>query len=399
MRKTSKEGVTEAASTAKELAECVIIEVIDSMPKKGKSPKKGVPDEEPKDATDEKKTEKETVAKETKAKEDEKEPEPPKGKTEMPPNEYYMRPPYGYPSYPTPPTAGHFMPPSGKGDKGEETKGPQADLNMPPLHAGMHPQFPPPYGYGPPPPYGMVPLPYYPAPGSPYGAPMPPHWPPSGPSPYAGMPPPFVPPDASPRAYPPPPQGAFEDARFKAVAEDGQESMNGEETEMRSPAGHAKLYVKSKAKLPKKHKDLREKKNSQSRRRAAALRERVKAISDKPENDRTQEEKELLASYEEKRAKKNNRSRVRAVEKNQEATRILEKPEEERTETEREFIHSYLTTKAIKNKGDRDRRMRNKMAKKGVLGNFQAKQQKDEWYQQQDTLPPDLQSPWPGAAV
>lgn len=98
-------------------------------------------------------------------------------------------------------------------------------------------------------------------------------------------------------------------------------------------------------------------KNSQSRHRAARLREKVDTIKVKGEG-MTEEEAQLYNTVEERRSRKNNRSRERALEKKAELDRITAKPENERTPEEKEILDIAVNAKKRKNEGDRLRRER-----------------------------------------
>lgn len=131
-----------------------------------------------------------------------------------------------------------------------------------------------------------------------------------------------------------------------------------------SSASRARLYVKSKVPTRQEILDRRARKNSQSRARAAKLRERIDIIQLKPESERTEEEKEVYNSYQYRRQRKNDRSRERAIEKKAEIERILAKPENKRTKIENEFLEIALSAKQRKNQGDRLRRQRIKQMKR-----------------------------------
>jgi hypothetical protein len=131
-----------------------------------------------------------------------------------------------------------------------------------------------------------------------------------------------------------------------------------------SSASRARLYVKSKVPTRQEILDRRARKNSQSRARAAKLRERIEIIQSKPENERTEEERDLYNSYQYRRQRKNDRSRERAIEKKNEIERILSKPENKRTKIENDFLEIALSAKQRKNQGDRLRRQRIKQMKR-----------------------------------
>lgn len=81
-------------------------------------------------------------------------------------------------------------------------------------------------------------------------------------------------------------------------------------------------------------------------------------IQNKPDSERTEEERELWIKHEEKRRKKNDRSRERAVEKKDEVDKILSKPEEKRTKMEKQYLEVTIEARKRKNEGDRERRKR-----------------------------------------
>jgi hypothetical protein len=130
-----------------------------------------------------------------------------------------------------------------------------------------------------------------------------------------------------------------------------------------SSASRARLYVKSKVPTRQEILDRRARKNAQSRSRAAKLRERVEGIASRPDIERTEEERDLLDSYQYRRQRKNDRSRERAIEKKTEIERILSKPEKKRSKIERDFLETALYAKQRKNHGDRMRRQRIKQQK------------------------------------
>jgi len=103
------------------------------------------------------------------------------------------------------------------------------------------------------------------------------------------------------------------------------------------------------------------KKNAQSRARAAKLRERIKSVKDLEEEQKSEEQKKLIETFEERRRRKNERSRERAIEKKKEIERILSKPESIRTDKEKLDLEIAMRAKEKKNRGDRIRRERIKM--------------------------------------
>lgn len=102
-------------------------------------------------------------------------------------------------------------------------------------------------------------------------------------------------------------------------------------------------------------------KNTQSRARAARLRERIQEIHKKPEDARTEDDLKVIEIFEERRRRKNERSRDRAIEKKQQIEKIMSKPEGKRTKEERKIYEITMSSKARKNEGDRIRRERIKM--------------------------------------
>ena len=104
----------------------------------------------------------------------------------------------------------------------------------------------------------------------------------------------------------------------------------------------------------------RDRKNAQSRARAAALRDRLIEIGKKPEELRTDDEKQLMSTNEQRRDRKNKRSRERSLNAKTELERIQAIPEEEKTQEQIEFFIKYTTQRDRKNEGDRLRRNRMK---------------------------------------
>lgn len=300
-----------------------------------------------------------------------------------------MTPPWHHPStlYPPPPYGGY----------------PPYHLHMPPAS----PYMPPPYSYGDP---NSAPLP-------PYDSRMPPvpaNWPPSGHFSYNVGP-------YSQETAPKPFQGSFtfgepsKNAGAAAADEEGpDQDATGDESLPDDPKPTESLgfFKNPKQKLPSKQQILhrRARKNDQSRARAAKHRETIALIEAKNENDRTPEEKELLALHNARREKKNNRSRSRAIEMKEEIYRILNKPEAQRTDTENAFLSEKLDSKQRKNMGDRNRRKRIKVAKQRVGDHLQDMCQRSfeeikgevQRNAQQEMLHPEQrgQSPtWPPAHV
>jgi hypothetical protein len=130
-----------------------------------------------------------------------------------------------------------------------------------------------------------------------------------------------------------------------------------------SSATRPRLHVKAKIPTRQDILDRRARKNAQSRARASRLRERIDAIESKPENERTQEEQDLLDKDESRRQNKNIRSRERAIEKKMEVKRILAIPEKKRSKIERDFLDNTMDARSRKNLGDRMRRQRIKQSK------------------------------------
>jgi hypothetical protein len=104
----------------------------------------------------------------------------------------------------------------------------------------------------------------------------------------------------------------------------------------------------------------RERKNERARARAAHERNQIEHLKRKGETGQQldPDEEEKLHVYERKRARKNERSRVRSQETKDAIQTIQAKPEEKRTEREREFLGMELERKNRKIEGDRLRRQR-----------------------------------------
>jgi len=131
-----------------------------------------------------------------------------------------------------------------------------------------------------------------------------------------------------------------------------QESMQKNMNEMsKSPSDHSQPQTSTRS-------DRKEKKNAQSRARAAKLREKIAEVKHKGNDHKTEEELRLLQIFEERRRKKNERSRERAIEKKMEIERILAIPEAERTPEDVNTLDVALKAKQKKNEGDRIRRER-----------------------------------------
>jgi len=125
-----------------------------------------------------------------------------------------------------------------------------------------------------------------------------------------------------------------------------------------SNTARLKTYIKPRIPSTQEVLDRRSRKNAQSRARAAKLRERIIEVENKPESERTEEERTIYQQYEARRQRKNDRSRERALEKKEEIDRILSKPEKKRTKIEKQFLETALSAKKRKNEGDRLRRQR-----------------------------------------
>lgn len=216
---------------------------------------------------------------------------------------------------------------------------------MPPPHH----YYPPPYPYGPPPPHHHHhPLPpYYP---DPTGPPPPRYGGEEGPgSPYA----PRGQDDSnSKRAH------SLQSARNEEDEDEEDDDDINEDDENSAVMARLKTYIKPRVPTTQDVLDRRQRKNAQSRSRAAKLRSRILEIEMKPESERTEEELRIWQQYEARRQRKNDRSRERALEKKEEIDRILSKPEKKRSKIERQFLETALSAKQRKNEGDRLRRQR-----------------------------------------
>lgn len=150
----------------------------------------------------------------------------------------------------------------------------------------------------------------------------------------------------------------------KVIQESMQKNMN---EISKPPSDHSQPLQ------PSTRSDRKEKKNAQSRARAAKLREKIAEVKNKGDEQKTDEEIRLLQIFEERRRKKNERSRERAIEKKMEIERILAIPEAERTPEDVTTLDVAMKAKQKKNEGDRIRRERikNSMTRKkppGVRG-------------------------------
>lgn len=116
--------------------------------------------------------------------------------------------------------------------------------------------------------------------------------------------------------------------------------------------------------------DRKEKKNAQSRARAAKLREKISEVNGKPDELITDEEMKLLQIFEGRRQKKNDRSKERAIEKKIEIERILAIAESKRTPEDANALDVFMKSKQKKNEGDRIRReqIKSSIVRKKSLG-------------------------------
>jgi hypothetical protein len=103
--------------------------------------------------------------------------------------------------------------------------------------------------------------------------------------------------------------------------------------------------------MPQEVLDRRERKNANSRARAAKHRVIVQQLELKPEHERTLEEQQLVDTHYKRRSHKNTRSRDRALEKKAEIERILSKPDHRRSKLEKQFLDNALSSKSRKNEG------------------------------------------------
>ena len=102
----------------------------------------------------------------------------------------------------------------------------------------------------------------------------------------------------------------------------------------------------------------RQMKNSQSRQRTAALRERLATIIGKPEWERTPEEVDLLRKDEERRLHKNQQSKERSKKTKDRMTVISQMAPDERTPEESAWLDEQIRKRKHKAEGDRLRRKR-----------------------------------------
>eukprot|EP00578_Thalassiosira_sp_NH16_P019827 CAMPEP_0181096084 /NCGR_PEP_ID=MMETSP1071-20121207/10847_1 /TAXON_ID=35127 /ORGANISM="Thalassiosira sp., Strain NH16" /LENGTH=498 /DNA_ID=CAMNT_0023178475 /DNA_START=85 /DNA_END=1582 /DNA_ORIENTATION=- len=211
-------------------------------------------------------------------------------------------------------------------------------------HRPPYPPPPPGYEHYPPPP-GFYPYPPHYPPHPHFGYPPPP------PGYYPPPPPGYYPPPGHPNHLPPPrpqvpPVGELDPSTGTFIYGGPPPSQPG-------PAKRSRLRIKT----PQDIMNRKIRKNSQSRHRAARLRDKVDTIKSKGE-ELTEEEAQLYDTVEERRHRKNNRSRERALEKKAELERITAKPEDERTPQETEILNIAVNAKRRKNEGDRLRRER-----------------------------------------
>lgn len=96
----------------------------------------------------------------------------------------------------------------------------------------------------------------------------------------------------------------------------------------------------------------------EKRKKEAELKIRMKIIERKNEEEKTEEELRLYASFEQRRKRKNERSRERTKENKIEMDRIMAIPEHERTANDKRWLATHLTAKKRKNLKDRERRKR-----------------------------------------
>ena len=185
-----------------------------------------------------------------------------------------------------------------------------------PHHGGY---YPPPY----PPPY------YDYGPHSGGGYQYPPHGYPPHSQPYHYMPPS---PEAPPYAYSPP---------YQAAPPSSQVHRNPQPPH-----------------FPEVDSDRKLRKNGQARQRSAHNRQLIADIEAKPEEERTEEEAEMLRRYIERRDHKNTQSRERAQLKKDKEAYIMGKPEHERTAEEQEWLEEHNSKRSRKHEGDRLRRQR-----------------------------------------
>lgn len=285
-------------------------------------------------------------------------PPSPYGYTGVPPYPGGPPPPYG-PSYPPPffPTApgAYYPPPPGYAPPGSPSPS-RSDGHMNEHGHASSPGRGEAGGYGmpyPPPPYD----PYQPPP---YGSAYPIGAPPLSPRHpvYSNGLPPHSP-DANgvsskhPHSSTNPPP--LEDLD---TASDSGKTSAVEPAVSANELRKLKTYIRPPAPSNPEVVARRQHKNSQSRRRAAVLRDRVAAVAAMDATKRTEEDQHMLHLHETRRERKNNRSRERALERKEEMDRILGKKIRQRTRLEVQFLNNTMSKKQRKNEGDRLRRAR-----------------------------------------
>jgi hypothetical protein len=113
--------------------------------------------------------------------------------------------------------------------------------------------------------------------------------------------------------------------------------------------------------------ERRDRKNLQTKYRAAARKSYAETISLKSEAQRTHEERDMLHLIETRRLRKNQRSRQRMKEEQTEVDRIFEKHEQDRTFHESDYMAKIRRRTARKNEGDRLRRLRQRLGDRDDL--------------------------------
>ena len=111
---------------------------------------------------------------------------------------------------------------------------------------------------------------------------------------------------------------------------------------------------------PARKRGKRVKKNEAAKQRNQSRREVAIEIEQKPESERTANEREWLASFLEQRDKKNAQSRERAIAKAAEFARIEGMDPSERTPEESQWYALQCQAKRAKNEADRERRAQKK---------------------------------------
>ena len=96
----------------------------------------------------------------------------------------------------------------------------------------------------------------------------------------------------------------------------------------------------------------------EKRKKEAELKIRMRIIERKSEEEKTEEELRMYASFEQRRRRKNERSRERTKENKIEMDRIMALPEHEQTASDERWLATHLTAKKRKNMKDRERRKR-----------------------------------------